>query len=134
MGAGGAPAGTPTGAGSRIPRQVPHARISGRRPAGAVERSDLGVGRLAPLCRRIADQAVGDGADDGAGDRRNPEQPQLLYRPTAHEQRRPSRTSRIHRRIRDGNADQVNQRQRQPDRDGRKAGRRALGRGAKDHE
>ncbi|KAG1434001.1 hypothetical protein G6F57_021804 [Rhizopus arrhizus] len=57
MGAGGAPAGTPTGAGSRIPRQVPHARISGRRPAGAVERSDLGVGRLAPLCRRIADQA-----------------------------------------------------------------------------
>jgi len=66
--------------------------------------------------------------------RRKPEQPQLLQRPAADEQRRSSAARGIHRRIRNGDADQVDQREAQPDRDWREALRRIAVGCAHDYE
>ena len=56
-------------------------------------------------------------------DRRHPEQPQLLQRPAADEQRRAGAARRVHRGVGDRDADQVDQRQAQADGDRREAGR-----------
>ena len=63
----------------------------------------------------------------GADDRRDPEQPELLERPAADEQRRTGAARRVHRRVGHRNADQVDQRERETDREAGEA-RRALAR------
>src|SRR5271163_2383081 len=67
------------------------------------------------------------GPDGSADDRRHPEEPQLLQRPAAattnrENQCRTSAARGVDRGVGDRHADQVNERQRQPDSDRRKAG------------
>src|SRR3954471_14399475 len=67
---------------------------------------------------------------DEAGERRAdywryPEEPQLRERPPADEQRGPRRARGVDRGVSDGDAYEVNQRQREPDGERRHAGRRA---------
>jgi hypothetical protein len=59
---------------------------------------------------------VDEARDRCAEERRQPEEPELLQRPAAHENRRSGAARRIHRRVRHWNADQMNQRKRKTDR------------------
>jgi hypothetical protein len=63
-------------------------------------------------------QPVGEAGERCADDRRYPEQPELCQGPTAHEQRGTGAAGGVHRRVRDGDADQVNQRKREANGDG----------------
>src|SRR5262249_55649236 len=74
-------------------------------------------------CRLAAQPAVQDTAGSAAENWRHPEQPQLRQRPTADKERGPRAARGIYRRIGDGNADQMDQRQRQPDGNRRKSDR-----------
>jgi len=70
----------------------------------------------------IAEPAIHDAGDQGADDRRDPEQPELIERPATRKQCRARAARRIHRRIGHGNADQMDQGQRQADREAGKTG------------
>src|SRR5262245_6324851 len=65
---------------------------------------------------------------------RDPAEPQLIYRPTADEDRRTCAARGVDGCVGYGNADQVNERQAQPDRDGSKSLGRALISRAEDDE
>ena len=62
-----------------------------------------------------SDPAIHDACDSRAQQRRQPEQPQLRQRPAAHEHGRACAARRIHRRVGDGNADEVNECEAQTD-------------------
>src|SRR5690606_7891692 len=70
----------------------------------------------------------------GAGERSQPEQPELRDDPLGHEHGRPRAAGRIHGGVRDGNADQMNQRERESDREARETGRRTRMRRAQNHD
>ena len=74
--------------------------------------------RVAFVEQAKMDSEPGNG---GADDRRHPEEPQLLERPSADDDRGSGAARRVHREIGDGYTDQVNQREAEADRDGRKA-------------
>ena len=78
---------------------------------GRTERSVLAAG----------DGAVDQRAQQGADDRRHPEQPQLRERPAADEDRHAGAARRVHRGVGHRDADQVDQRQAQADGDRREA-------------
>lgn len=56
---------------------------------------------------RVFQEAVDQSTEERTNDRRNPEQPELTNGPIAHKQRNACAAGRIHRRIRDRNADQM---------------------------
>ena len=75
-----------------------------------------------------ADQPIGRGPEQGAEDGRQPEQPQLGYRPVAANSATPVLRAGLDRGVGHRNADQMDQGQRQADGNRRKARRRAAGR------
>src|SRR4029077_10888242 len=66
-----------------------------------------------------AEPAVSDAGKSGTEQRCNPEQPQLLQRPAAHDECRSGAARRVNRGVGDRNADQVYQSQSQSNRNGR---------------
>jgi len=77
----------------------------------------------------LRDRGVEQSRDCGAHDRGDPEEPQLLQRPAAHENCLAGAARRVDRSVGHRNADQVDQGQPQPDRDRRTAlGRPFVGR------
>src|SRR5260221_13698884 len=94
-----------------------------RRRAGALYRKYWREPETRPSFR--GDAPVGERADDGADDRGYPEQPELLQRPAADKQRRAGAPRRVHRGIRHRNADQVDQREAEADRNRRETRGRA---------
>jgi len=76
-----------------------------------------------------AQPAVNGPAEQGADDRGDPKQPQLLDGPAADEQGDPGAASRVDGRVGDRDADQMDQREAQADGDGRQPlGRAFVGR------
>jgi hypothetical protein len=67
---------------------------------------------------RAADVPIDGGAKGAPDDRRHPEEPQLRDGSPADEHRDAGAARGIHRRVGDGNADQVDEREAQPDGDG----------------
>src|SRR5581483_7181646 len=59
----------------------------------------------------VREDRVGEGGEQSAQDRRHPEQPELLDRPSTHEKRRPRAARGIHREVRDRDPDQMDQRE-----------------------
>src|SRR5581483_12034607 len=105
----------------RLPatRFTPEARVSPRRLSLDASRDRwLREGSL-------EDRSMDEARERRAGDRRDPEEPELRDRPAADEERRSRAARGIHRRVRDRDADQVDERQREPDRDPRESDRRA---------
>ena len=91
-------AGSPTAPGADGPA---------RRAASAVA-----LGGLRPLLDHVVVHQAGQHRAD---DWRQPEHPELLERPPAHEHRRAGRPGRVHRRVGDRDADEVDERERQAD-------------------
>ena len=69
------------------------------------------------------DERIDDAREDGADDRRDPEQPELREGPAADEERRAGAAGRVDREVGDRDADQVDQRQAEADGDRREARR-----------
>ena len=86
---------------------------------------------LVPLPR---DARVDEPGQQSADDRRDPEEPELLDRPAADEERGARAPRGVHGDVRHRDADQVDQREAEADRDRREPGRGALVRGAHDDE
>ncbi|KAG1259587.1 hypothetical protein G6F65_015275 [Rhizopus arrhizus] len=82
----------------------------------------------------VADPLVDDAADRAAQQRGDPEQPQLADRTAAGEERHGSGAGRVHRGVGDRDADQVDQGQREADRQRREAGRCLAMGGPHDHD
>ena len=79
-----------------------------------------GISAWPELASRVvlgADEPVGQGAEHTADDRRDPEEPQLPDGPAAREERDARAAGRVHRGVRDGNADEVNERESEADGD-----------------
>ena len=112
----GQPAGA-AGAGGALARRRRRA-LTAPAPAGDARRSPR-RSAAAPRSRRVH-QAGQYRADQW----RQPEQPELLDRPPAHEHRRAGRPGRVHRRVGDRDADEVDEGERQAD------GQRGEARGA----
>ena len=87
----------------------------------------------APRCFLFEQCAIESSAGDSADQRRNPEQPQLLERQPAHEQRRAGAPRRIDRGVCDGNANEVDQVSASPIAMAQARRRSTVGR-AQDHE
>ena len=118
----------------------PIRRRGGGAPATAAGSAQRGLGR-APTDRRLEksrleERAVKKAREGSPEERENPEKPELRDRPAAREHGRSGTARRIDRRVGHGNADEVNQREGEPDRDAGKANGSALVRGAEndDHE
>jgi len=82
----------------------------------------------------LREPLIDHAAEYRAGNGRDPEQPQLLQRPTAHKERRARAARRVHRRVGDRDADQVDQREAEPDGNRCESRGSALVRSAHDHE
>src|SRR5215510_11560991 len=94
--------------------------VHGRQPPSACSASTRVIFTTSsgpsPLAERSLEQrAVQEAAERRAHDRRDPEQPELRDRPPPDEERRPGAARRIHRRVGDGNADEVDEGERQTD-------------------
>src|SRR6188768_858044 len=78
-------------------------------------------GGLAPLGGVRGEGAVGERSEDRAGNRRDPEQPELRDRPTTDEHRDSGAPGWIDRGVCNRNADEVDEGEPETDRDGREA-------------
>ena len=79
-------------------------------------------------------QRINDAGQRRADDGREPEEPELLNRPAADEQRRTRAARGVDRKIRDRDADEMDEREPEADSDGREALRGALVRRAEDDQ
>src|SRR3546814_21135865 len=91
-------------------RSLPDALPIFRRPAA--DRSERFARHIGTLARVGTERLVEEAAEHAADDRGYPEQPQLLQRPTACDQRRDGAARRIDRRVGHRDADKMDQRDR----------------------
>ena len=82
----------------------------------------------------LQERAMEESGDEGADDGRDPEEPELVDRPATDEERGRGATRRIHRGVGDRNADEMDERERETDREAGEADRGTLVGGAENDD